>query len=223
MHSSLKEKIIFLGLSVKKEFSLLILLNILLGGIIALLVYFNVQLMIIAIGATFVPLIDYLYISRYGDAVKKLKDQRNNEFISLLAYFEIFISNRNNVYKSFELLIPYASDWMKEKIDILLKEIDHDKSVAPFISFSNNFTYLVIQNVMISIYQMIDEGESNYALAQFDYLFASLNESLYHEKLAKRNKSLDAMNSFPLIGAGLITIILTFSIMSILGDVVHVI
>ena len=223
MPNTLKEKMIYLGLSVKKEFSILILLNILLGGIIALLIYFKVQLMIIAIAVTFIPLIDYLYVSRYSDAVKRLKEERNNEFVALLAYFEIFISNRNNVYKSFEMLIPYASEWMKERIDDLLREIDHDKSVAPFISFSNNFTYLVIQNVMISIYQMIDEGESNYALAQFDYLFASLNESLYHERLAKRNKSLDSMTTFPLVGAGVITVILTFSIMSILGDVVHVI
>lgn len=155
--------------------------------------------------------------------IKRMKDNRNSEFISLLSYFELFISNHNNVYKSFESIIPYCSDWMQEKVDNMLKEIDQDKSVAPFVNFANNFEYLVIQNVMISIYQMVDQGESQQMLSQFDHLFTSLSDNLFSEKIESKTKSLDTLNAFPLLGAGLITIILTFSIMSILGDITSVI
>ena len=105
----------------------------------------------------------------------------------------------------------------------MLKEIDQDKSVAPFVNFANNFEYLVIQNVMISIYQMVDQGESQQMLSQFDHLFTSLSDNLFSEKIESKTKSLDTLNAFPLLGAGLITIILTFSIMSILGDITSVI
>ena len=223
MPNTLRDKIIYLGLSPKKEFFLFFLMNIFLIASVFTLFYLKVQEMLLIIAIVFLPLLDYLYLSRYGDATKKLQEVRNNEFISLLSYFEIFISNHNNVYKSFELLVSYSSEWMKERILNLLDEIDNDKSVTPFINFSNNFTYLVVQNVMISIYQMIEQGESQYALNQFDYLFSSLNETLYHEKVIKREKSLDTLNSFPLIGAGIITILLTFSVMSILGDIANVI
>lgn len=223
MSSKLQENITYLGLSFGKELFVFITMNVLLGGVLFALIYSKVPNMISIILGAFIPLLDYLYISRYGDMVKKKKEERNNEFVSLLSYFEIFITNRNNVYKSFEAIIPYASPWMKDKINVLLKEIDNDKSVAPFINFSKNFSYLVIQNVMIAIFQMIEQGESKASLMQFDYLFLSLSDALYHELIERKNKAVDSLNAFPLFGAGIITIILTLSIMSILGDIVNVI
>ena len=223
MLNRLKEKIIFLGLSIKKEILIFTVINLLLGSIFVPLIIFNVSVLVIIIVASFIPVIDYLYLSRYNTMIKRMKDNRNSEFISLLSYFELFISNHNNVYKSFESIIPYCSDWMQEKVDNMLKEIDQDKSVAPFVNFANNFEYLVIQNVMISIYQMVDQGESQQMLSQFDHLFTSLSDNLFSEKIESKTKSLDTLNAFPLLGAGLITIILTFSIMSILGDITSVI
>lgn len=223
MLNRLKEKIVFLGLSIKREILVFALINLLLCSIFVPLILFNVSVLIIIIVASFIPIIDYLYLSRYNSMIKRMKDNRNSEFISLLSYFELFISNHNNVYKSFESIIPYCSEWMQEKLDNMLKEIDQDKSVAPFINFANNFEYLVIQNVMISIYQMVDQGESQYMLSQFDHLFTSLSDNLFAEKIESKTKSLDTLNAFPLLGAGLITIILTFSIMSILGDITSVI
>ena len=49
---------------------------------------------------------------------------------------------------------------MKEKIEIFLKEIDDDKTVQPFINFARKFSLLIIESIMISIYQMVDEGNS---------------------------------------------------------------
>ena len=223
MSTRIKDNVNYLGLSFGKEITKLIFINILLIGIIALMFFFKVTNMIVITIASFIPLLDYLYLSRYSDQVKRLKEERNNEFISLLSYFEIFISNRNNVYKSFEKLLPYSSEWMKERISLLLEEIDSDKSVAPFINFSNNFSLLVIQNVMISIYQMVEQGESKIALYQFDNLFNSLNDEMHENRIERQSKSLDSLNTFPLVGAGILIVILTLSIMSILGDIVNVI
>ena len=121
------------------------------------------------------------------------------------------------------MLVPYASDWMNLRIQNMLKEIDLDKSVTPFINFSKNFTYLVIENVMISIYQMVEQGEDESNLLQFDYVFSSLSNSLMETKIDNHQKSIDSMNAFPLIGAGLITITLTLSIIAILGELINVI
>lgn len=223
MLNSFKDKLTYLGLSFKREILVLVALNLALGTVMFVLIFFKVSLIIIIVVGCMFPVFNYLYLSRYGDEIRKINELHNNEFISLLPYFEMFIANHNNVYKSFQMLLPYSSEWMYERIDTLLKEIDQDKSVAPFIKFGNQFTNLVFQNVMISIFQMIEQGESNIALLQFDYLFTSLSEVLYHERISNKKKSLDKLNVFPLIGAGLITVILTFAIMSILGDLVNVI
>ena len=213
----------YLGLSFKREIIILTTINLLLIGVLVLLIYFKVTNFMIFMYSILIPFINYFYLSRYKDLVRKMEEKHNTEFISLLSYFEIFISNHNNVYRSFEMLIPYSSDWMNERLEKMLQEIDLDKSVNPYVRFAKNFSYLVIENVMISIYQMTEQGENDYSLMQFDHIFSSLNDALMTNKIAVHEKNIDTLNAFPLIGAGLITLTLTLSIISILGDLTNVI
>lgn len=223
MLTKLKSNIIYLGYSIKKELIIFLFINIILIGLAVFLFILRINMIINIVTLMFIPLIDYLFLSRYQNLINKLKEERNVEFITLLSYFEIFISNHNNVYKSLSLLKQYSSDWMEERLSNLLNEIDNDKSVAPYINFSKNFTYSGLQNVMISIYQMVEEGESRDALLQFDYMFNSISETIYQNKLTLKEKSIDSLNAFPLIGAGVITILLTLSVMAVIGDIINVI
>ena len=176
MLNSFKDKLTYLGLSFKREILILVALNLALGMVMFVLIFFKVSLIIIIVVGCMFPVFNYLYLCRYGDEIRKINELHNNEFISLLPYFEMFIANHNNVYKSFQMLLPYSSEWMYERIDTLLKEIDQDKSVAPFIKFGNQFTNLVFQNVMISIFQMIDDGASSNYLTQFDLIFDKFSD-----------------------------------------------
>ena len=47
--------------------------------------------------------------------------------------------------------------------------------------------------------------------------------NLYKERIDKKNKGYETLSSIPLVGTGIISIVLTFSIMTILGDIVNVI
>ena len=112
---------------------------------------------------------------------------------------------------------------MKDKIENFLKEIDSDKSVQPFVNFANNFTQLSSHSLMLSIYQMVDQGENSHQLEQFDVVFEELARNRNREMMEQKEKSLSNMSTFPLVGAGLITITLTISILSILGDLMDVV
>ena len=127
------------------------------------------------------------------------------------------------MYKSFELLVPYSSEWMKGNIETLLREIDNDKTVQPFINFASKFKALIIESVLISIYQMVEQGESNYASNEFSVLFQQLSRSHQLEKIQNKEQSFEIVNSFPLIGAAMLTVIITFCIISIMGDIINVI
>lgn len=213
----------YLGLSFKKELLVFISINILLIGGLIMMLFFKLTIFIIFIYVIFIPFIDYFYLSRYKDMKRKEEEKHNSEFISLLSYFEIFISHHNNVYRSFQMLIPYCSEWMEIRMTKLLEEIDQDKSVNPYVRFAKNYTYLVIENVMVSIYQMVEQGENDYSLMQFDQIFSSLNSTLIIEKIDRHQKSIDTLNTFPLVGAGLITLTLTLAIISLLGELTNVI
>ena len=223
MKNNLKETIEFVGLSYAKEMLKVTLLNVVFIGI-SFLIYFLLNNVIFAI-VILISLIvlDYFLLTRFNDKKKTLIKSRENELIAIISYFEVYVQNKNNVYQSFNMLIPYCSPWMKDKIEVLLKEIDDDKSVQPFVNFANNFHQLSTHSLMLSIYQMVDQGENTHQLRQFDVIFTELARNRNREMMEQKSNSLANMSTFPLVGAGLITITLTMSILSILGDLINVV
>ena len=221
--NKIKDTIEFIGLSYKKEMTKVVLINTLLLMVTLVLFLVTKNLIVPIIIGIGDLVLTYFLLSRYNDKKKILLKNRENELISLISYFDVYIRNNNNVYQSFNLLIPYCSNWMKEKIEDLLTEIDKDKSVQPFVNFANQFTSISIHSLMLSIYQMVDQGENSEQLTHFNLLFDEISKTRNREMIEQKQKSLSNMSTFPLAGAGLITISLTISILSILGDLVNVI
>ena len=222
-NNKLKETIEFVGLSYRKEIIKLLSINLasLLLGIILFIFLRNIlYLVFVVVGLS---LLDFFLLTQYSDKKKTILKNRESELISIISYFEIYLQNNSNIYQSFSQLIPFCSDWMKEKIETLLKEIDIDKSVQPFINFANNFESLSTHSLMLSIYQMVDQGESGEQLMQFNIIFDELARARNKEMVEQKEKSLSSMAAFPLMGAGLITVTLTVSILLILGDLINVI
>ena len=222
MKNKLKDTIEFVGLSYKKEILKIVLISLALLMCAALMLYFLKNIIYTIMILIALVVVDYMLLTRYNDKKKILIKARENELITLITYFEVYIRNKNNVYQSFNLLIPYCSSWMKDKIETLLKEIDSDKSVQPFVNFANNFEQLSSHSLLLSIYQMVDQGESSEQLAQFDVIFDEIARNRYKEMKEQKEKSLSNMSTFPLIGAGAITVVLTISIISVLGDLMNV-
>lgn len=219
--NKIKKDIEFIGLSYQKEMIKLVVINVLLILLDIVTYLFLDQLYItIGIGVGLI-LINYLYLSSYSSKKDKLIEEREDEFIQMITYFQIFISNNMNVYHAFESLIHYSSPWMANEIEYMLNEIDNDKSVKPFVNFAHKFKSTIIENIMLSIYQMVEEGESLKRLSQFTLLFDDFSKTHKKEKLDLKVKSLETINMFPLIGSGFIAVILTFGVMSIIGELIN--
>ena len=221
--NKIRETIEFAGLSYQKEMTKITLINIvmLIAGVALYFFLKNIIYSMFVLIA--LAVLDYVLISQYNDKKKAIIKSRENELIAIISYFDVYIRNNNNVYQSFNLLIPYCSFWMKGKIEELLEEIDKDKTVQPFVNFDNNFKNIATQSLMLSIYQMIDQGENSEQLTHFNVLFDEISRNRNQEMVEQKNKALSNMSTFPLIGAGLITISLTISILTILGDLINVI
>ena len=223
MKNKLKTNIEYCGLNYKLEIRKIVLINIiflLLGAIIFFLVR-NINYLISLGIITLV--VDYLLLSSYSSKIRSLDEDRENEFVTVISYFQIFISNKNNVYQAFSKTIPYCGDWMKDVISNFLRDIDNDKTVQPFINFASNFKTKIVTNIMLSIFTMVDQGESFEQINQFQILFEQFQKSKKIENLEKKERSLSILASLPLAGAALITLLLTLSIISIIGDLINVI
>ena len=223
MKNKLKETIESVGLSYRKEILKIVLINLALLLGTGAIYYFTKNIVYTIMLLIGLVVVNYMLLSRFSDLKKALIKKHENELITIITYFEVYIRNKNNVYQSFNLLIPYCSSWMKDKVETLLKEIDNDKSVQPFVNFANNFEQLSSHSLLLSIYQMVDQGENSHQLEQFDIIFDELARNRHKEMMEQKEKSLGNMSTFPLVGAGAITVILTISIISVLGDLMNVI
>ncbi|MCQ2802927.1 MAG: hypothetical protein MJ225_04610 [Bacilli bacterium] len=223
MKRSFRQRIEELGLSYTKEITVLFLI-IFVIAVISIVGYIMTKNIIApGIGLIVGLIITIFYLSRYSSMEKRNDKEHLDELISLLSYLEIFITNKNNVYTSFKMLIPYCSTFMNETINSFLIQVDNDKTVSPYINFAAKFKTKIIESLMLSIYQMVDNGENDKQFDEFNALFSDISKDFYISKVEEHKRSLDSSNAYPLYGAGGIIVILAFSIFSIMGDLVNVI
>lgn len=218
----LNELLDFIGVNKKIELIKALVLNVGILAIIVIATVFLKQIMIAFVGIIFILMANYILFNTYLSKKKEILMERESEFISIIGYFQFFISNGFNVYQSFQSLIPYSSIWMEEQIQSLITQIDNDKSVKPFINFANKFTNKIANNVMLSIYQMVDEGENNIHLLHFQSLFEELKRNQQKDLIDGKDRSMSSLSSLPLIGAGAITVLLTFGIIFLMGEMINV-
>ena len=216
------ELLIFIGANKRLEILKIVLANVGILLSFSLIVIFLKQWMMVFVGIMAIAIVNYLFFNSYFNKKKEILKDRENELITMVGYFQFFISNSYNVYQAFKSLIPYSSPWMEEQILALVNEIDNDKSIKPFMNFANKFTNKVAGNVMLSIYQMVDEGESNIHMLQFESLFQQLSKDLNEQRIEEKDRSMGSISSLPLIGAGAITVLLTFGIISVMGEMINV-
>ena len=214
--------LLFISANKTKEIIKIAVANVLIIGAATTLTVFLKQVMIAFVGIIVMVIANYLIFNSYLDKKKAILDEREHEFIAIISYFQFFITNSYNVYQAFQSLIAYASPWMEEQIQSLILEIDNDKSVKPFINFANKFKNNVAGNIMMSIYQMVDEGENGLHMYQFNSLFQQLSKSQQIELIDSKERSMGSISSYPLIGAGAITVLLTFGIISVMGEMINV-
>lgn len=219
----INELFTFIGANKKKEIIKIIIINISLLLAVTAIYFFLKQMTVILFGVMMLCVANYLIINGYTNKKKQILRNREDEFIVMIGYFQIYITNSYNVYQAFKALTPYASPWMEEQLETLILEIDNDKSVKPFINFAEKFTNKMTSNVMLTIYQMVDEGESSLHMMQFTALFQQLSKNHQKQLIDDKERSLSSIATLPLIGAGAITVLLTFGIISIVGEMINVI
>ena len=223
MANDFKNTIEFCGKNYKKEVLKICFVDFLCLILSAFLYLYLKNMTLCLVSLCFMTVIDFIFISSYRKNKAKIIKQRDEEFIEMISCFQIFINSHLTVYQCFKMLIPYASIWMSEQLTTLIECIDSDKSVKPFVDFARKFKAPIVENVMLSIYQMVDQGESSEQLNQFTIFFSQLSKSHQLSLIDQKERSLSVVDSFPLIGTAGITILIIISILFVLGDFINVI
>lgn len=166
-------------------------------------------------------LLPALYFMRYPSMLKKMAQQRELEFSNVLGFYKIYLEHGMNTYQAFEAIIPLATPWLAQQIQSFLGRIDENKSVEPYIELAHKFKSGIIEQILISIFQISESGYVTKVFASF----ADLNASLHKEKaeMARQlqESRLQMCTIFPLVAAGLMTIIITLGVITSIGGIVN--
>lgn len=209
------------GLNPKKELFFIGLLD--LGFFILSVLAYEKSKSVIAIGAfgLILVLTDYFFLGKAGRLRKSQGERLESEFVHIFAYFSIFIDNGFPVYPALEEIKKYASPSMSEHMEKLISGIDEDKTVKPYLAFSENFPSLEIRQVMIAIFKMAEEGGGEAYIRQFQTIFASLASQKRKDQLTKVKSRLESLCFLPLIDSGVTMGLVVIGIVIVIGDLIN--
>ncbi len=217
----IKNRIINLGLSYRKEITLLMLINVVIIAIGFTVVLFTKKYIAIVFVAVGILLFNYLYLSRYQSLESARKEDNLRDLMNIITFFKVYLKNGLNVYASLKEVSDFANPYLHEKLLFLLHQIDEDKTVQPFINFAHNFDELIIEQLFISIYQMVDEGNDSSYLRQFELIFNKLSNEIYNNEFLKKEKKLTTTTMFPLVGSGLLIVMITIGVVQVIGEMLY--
>ena len=115
----------------------------------------------------------------------------------------------------------YTSKEMNNKINEFLLKIDEDKSIIPFLEFGKYFHNKTIEEVMISLYQMVDGGYADNYINQFILVFENLRKRSNEENLHNRYKKMNNLNLITLVGSGYLMLVMLIVIVTVIGEMTN--
>lgn len=215
---NLKRKIEELNLNYKKEISILFLIDLFLIAIGIALMFLKMSILFTAGCILGAMLFSFYYLNRYKVMLDEREKKLDNEFIEIFSYLRIYLYNEETVYTALKNIKEFASERMIERLDTLLSDIDNDKSIQPFLTFAKLFKNKVIEEVMISLYEMVEGGNKDIYLNQFIKIFEDFKNRTETEEEEKRYRKFDTINMLSILGSGYIMIILSLCVISLLGE-----
>ena len=215
----LKEKINFLNKNYKTEITRLLIINFLICVSFIFLIIYSKNLLILVYFFGILVVFNFFYLTRYQRIINKNNANLINDFINTFSYFRIYISNNMNAYNAFKEVSKYSSPFIKTKLLVLLDEIDEDKSLKPYMNFAKNFNNKKVEEVMIAIYEMVNEGNSENYLNQFTSVFTSFKARVEKTNQEKRFSKFNLINAMSMGGMMLIMILIMLSIVNMVGEI----
>ena len=215
----LKEKINYLNKNYKTEITRLLIIDFLICVSFIFLIIYSKNLLILVYFFGILVVFNFFYLTRYQRIINKNNANLINDFINTFSYFRIYISNNMNAYNAFKEVSKYSSPFIKTKLLVLLDEIDEDKSLKPYMNFAKNFNNKKVEEVMIAIYEMVNEGNSENYLNQFTSVFTSFKARVEKTNQEKRFSKFNLINAMSMGGMMLIMILIMLSIVNMVGEI----
>lgn len=221
---SLKEKMLNAGLNPKKVALYLFVADVFVIAF-AVFSYFVLQtsLIICVSMLGLIPLIDIFSLQKMLRGKSSDNIALETEFVRVFSYLNIYLHNGLPVYTSIKNIVEFSSKEMKNRLRKLLKEIDEDKSVAPYVAFASDFPSLLVKEVMVSLYLIAEQGGVEAYMPQFEKTFDQLAKEKRTFDKERRIGKLNTLCFLPLVGSGASMLMIVSGIVVLMRSMTDVI
>ena len=216
---NIRNKIEVLGYNFKNELLLLVIpeVAIFLASIASTILFRSV--LIVGLGLILMAVYLFSFYYKYSKKRQEIDRSSIDAFINYFGFFRIYIANGESVYLALNKTLEFANDNIKPYIEGLIAEIDKDKSIQPFIRFAANFKMKLIEDIMISIYEMVENGNNLNYINQFTTIFENFKLRINKANSETRINRFDTFITSSLIGSAIIMIILVYGIINLIGEI----
>ncbi len=203
------------------KFLLPLLINVLLAGAIVASQLLLGNLFLTLTLSLLLLIGDYFLLSEGRRKKERAIVRLEKDFSESFRCFSVFVETGMTPYQALRETLPFSSPALREKIETLLHEIDEDKSVAPYVRFSDGFRSLAVRQVMIAIHRMASEGGGEAYLRQFRSLFQSYGDESRKKAAADLDGRMGMASFLPLVASALVMALIAIGIVSVLGVAIH--
>ncbi len=120
---------------------------------------------------------------------EKQKTIKKRMFPSFIKKLLILIKT-NNIYQTLNKLVTYTDDPIKKHLITLIKDIDYDKSIKPYLSFAQNMEFPEAYQIMIVIYTFTEHLMEKEHLKSLEKMISNLYENEMEEYIEKKKRFL---------------------------------
>jgi len=207
-----KIKIIFnkLNLNYVKEITLIAVSNFLtLGlGISLYVIYKSINYIILM----FIVFVFLNLIITYRYLLIKNKNITNslNEISDAFMYFYLDINNQITPIDALNNMKSHCSINLSDNIALLLDEIKKDKSSSPFIKFAKKYPSIIVESLVFSIYQLINDYSIG-NIVNYNNCYKEYKNKIENIHSKNYKKQFGFITLTPVIGTMIITILVVIS------------
>lgn len=219
--ASLKERLIEAGAEPKKVILYLLILDLLCFGFGIYFYFSGMSIAISVVSIAIAPIFDYYAIIHLLRGKNKKDVGLETEFVRIFGYLNVYLQDKIPVYTSLNNILAFASPNMAERLKKLIEQIDQDKSVAPYIAFSNQFPSLLIKEVMVSLYLISEQGGIEVYMPQFQKSFDALSTQKRQADKEQRLSTLNTLCFLPLVGSGASMLMIVAGIVTLMRSMTN--
>jgi hypothetical protein len=162
------------------------------------------------------------YMILHNASTKAIKQQYlTRSFMEIFAMIKVLLLQGKSPYQSLQTVIPYVPEMLQELFHVLMIDLDQDNSIHPYLTFSQNFKSLMIEQLMFAFYQLETQGGGLSSLQQFQYLFDQADQQYMQGVMQTYQERLQSANSQTMIATGLIAFSLLIGIMQLIAGVIY--